>query len=164
MNAASALVGMATKPVTPPGEGKPMIAASMFGVTTPCVTVARERLEELGYEVLVFHQVGLGGHSLEEVVKTGSVAGVLDVTTSGLADEIGDGIWPAGPERLETAGRLGIPQVVSLGALDCVVIGPPDPLPARFAGRPLYVHDKVLGRRGRLRRKAGRSVPPSRAS
>jgi uncharacterized protein (UPF0261 family) len=145
VNAAGALVGMATATAPPPFEERPLIVASMFGVTTPCVTVARERLEELGYEVLVFHQVGLGGHSLEEVVKTGSVVGVLDVTTSGLADEVGDGIWPAGPERVEVAGRLGIPQVVSLGALDCVVIGPPEPLPARFAGRPLYVHDNVLG-------------------
>jgi uncharacterized protein (UPF0261 family) len=144
VNAAGALVGMATRVAAPPGEGRPLIVASMFGVTTPCVTVARERLEELGYEVLVFHQVGLGGDSLEEVVRTGSVVGVLDVTTSGLADEIGDGIWPAGRERVEVAGRLGVPQVVSLGALDCVVIGPPEPLPARFAGRPLYVHDHVL--------------------
>ena len=143
-NAAGALVGMATKPATPPGEGRPLIAASMFGVTTPCVTVARERLEELGYEVLVFHQVGLGGQSLEEVVKTGGVAGVLDVTTGGLADEIGGGIWPDGPERVETAGRLGVPQVVSLGGLDFVTIGPPEPLPARFAGRTLYIHDNVL--------------------
>jgi uncharacterized protein (UPF0261 family) len=143
-NAASALVGMATATAPPPGEERPLIVASMFGVTTPCVTVARERLEELGYEVLVFHQVGLGGHSLEEVVKTGAVVGVLDVTLSGLADEIAGGIWPAGPERLEAAGRLGIPMVVSPGALDFVTIGPPEPLPARFAGRPLYVHDNVL--------------------
>ena len=135
---------MATRPVTPPGDGKPLIVASMFGVTTPCVTVARERLEELGYEVLVFHQVGLGGQSLEEVVKMAGVAGVLDVTTGGLADEIGGGIWPDGPERIQTAGRLGIPQVVSLGGLDFVTIGPPEPLPARFAGRTLYIHDNVL--------------------
>jgi uncharacterized protein (UPF0261 family) len=144
VNAAGALVGMATGTAPQPGEVRPLIVTSMFGVTTPCVTVARERLEELGYDVLVFHQVGLGGRSLEEVVKTGSVVGVLDVTTSGLADEIGGGIWPAGPERLEVAGRLGVPQVVSLGALDFVTIGPPEPLPARFAGRPLYVHDNVL--------------------
>ena len=143
-NAAGALVGMATRPVTPPGDGRPLIAASMYGVTTPCVTTARERLEELGYEVLVFHQVGLGGQSLEEVVKTGRVAGVLDVTTGGLAEEIGGGIWPDGPERIETAGRLGVPQVVSLGGLDFVTIGPPEPLPARFAGRTLYIHDTVL--------------------
>ena len=132
VNAAGALVGMATATATPPGEGRPLIVASMFGVTTPCVTVARERLEELGYEVLVFHQVGLGGQSLEEVVKTGAVAGVLDVTTAGLADEVGGGIWPAGPERLEVAGRLGIPQVVSLGGLDFV-----DDRPAGAAARAL---------------------------
>ena len=144
VNAAGALVGMATASAPPPAEARPLIVASMFGVTTPCVTVARERLEELGYEVLVFHQVGLGGHSLEEVVKTGSVVGVLDITTSGLADELGAGIWPAGPERLEVAGRLGIPQVVSLGGLDFITIGPPEPLPAHFTGRPLYIHDNVL--------------------
>jgi uncharacterized protein (UPF0261 family) len=144
VNAAGALVGMATATEPPPGKDRPLIVASMFGVTTPCVTVARERLEELGYEVLVFHQVGLGGRSLEEVVKTGAVAGVLDITTSGLADEVGDGIWPAGPERLEAAGRLGIPQVISLGALDVIVIGPPEPLPERFAGRPIYLHNEVL--------------------
>ncbi len=144
VNAAGALVGMATRPVTPPSEGRPMIVASMFGVTTPCVTVARERLEQLGYEVLVFHQVGLGSHSMEEVVKTGSIVGVLDITTSGLADTIGGGIWPDGPERLEVAGRLGVPQVVSLGGLDFITIGPPEPLPARFAGRTLYIHDNVL--------------------
>jgi len=143
-NTAGALVGMATRSVAPQDEGKPLIVASMFGVTTPCVTVGRERLEELGYEVLVFHQVGLGGQSLEEVVKTGRVAGVLDVTTGGLADTIGGGIWPDGPERIESAGRLGVPQVVSLGGLDFVTIGPPEPLPARFAGRTLYIHDNVL--------------------
>ena len=144
VNAAGALVGMATATAPPPGEERPLIVASMWGLTTPCVTAARERLEELGYEVLVFHQIGLGGRSLEEVVKTGAVVGVLDITTTELADEIGGGIWPAGPERLEVAGRLGIPQVVSLGALDVVTIGPPEPLPERFAGRPIYVHNDVL--------------------
>jgi uncharacterized protein (UPF0261 family) len=143
-NAAGALVGMATTPVSPPPAKRPVIVASMFGVTTPCVTVARERLEELGYEVLVFHQVGLGGQSLEEVVKAGGVAGVLDVTPGGLADEIAGGIWPACPERVETAGSLGLPQIVSLGGLDFVSIGPPEPLPARFGGRTLYIHDNVL--------------------
>ncbi len=144
VNAAGALAGMATAAAPPPGEDRPVIVASMWGLTTPCVTVARERLEELGYEVLVFHQIGLGGRSLEEVVKTGAVVGVLDITTTELADEIGGGIWPAGPERLEVAGRLGIPQVVSLGALDVVTIGPPEPLPERFAGRPIYIHNDVL--------------------
>ncbi len=97
--------------------------------------------------MLVFHQTGTGGRSMEELMQTGLVDGVLDVTTTELADELCGGIWPAGPERLETAGRLGIPQVVSLGALDVIVIsstGVPDPLPERFGGRPIYLHDDVL--------------------
>ena len=105
----------------------------MWGVTTPCVTTARERLEELGYDVLVFHQTGTGGDSMEELIETGLVEGVLDVTPTELVGELAGGVWPAGPERLEVAGRLGIPQVVSLGGLDLIAIGPPDPHPERFA-------------------------------
>jgi uncharacterized protein (UPF0261 family) len=148
VNAARALAGMARGGnESPPGETRPLIVASMWGVTTPCVTAARERLEELGYEVLVFHQTGTGGQSMEAVVRGGIVDGVLDVTTTELADELCGGLWPAGPERLETAGRLGIPQVVSLGALDVIVIsstGLPDPMPDRFRDRPLYLHDGAL--------------------
>jgi uncharacterized protein (UPF0261 family) len=146
-NAARALAGMAQGPGSQPGAEKPLIAASMWGVTTPCVTTARERLEELGYDVLVFHQTGSGGRAMEELVATGLVDGVLDVTTTELADELAGGIWACGPERLETAGRLGIPQVVSLGALDVIVMsatGVPDPLPDRFGGRPIYLHDEAL--------------------
>ncbi|MDP9255918.1 MAG: Tm-1-like ATP-binding domain-containing protein [Actinomycetota bacterium] len=146
-NAARALAGMAMGTDSRQGDEKPLIVASMWGVTTPCVTTARERLEELGYDVLVFHQTGTGGRSMEELMTTGLVDGVLDVTTTELADQLGGGIWPCGPERLETAGRLGIPQVVSLGALDVIVIsstGLPDPLPDRFAGRPMYLHNEVL--------------------
>jgi uncharacterized protein (UPF0261 family) len=146
-NAARALAGMATGMEPMLGEEKRLIVASMWGVTTPCVTTARERLEELGYDVLVFHQTGTGGKSMEELITTGLVDGVLDVTTTELADELGGGIWPSGPERLETAGRLGIPQVVSLGALEVIGIsstGLPDPMPDRFAGRPMYLHNEVL--------------------
>ena len=103
-------------------EARPLVAASMWGVTTPCVTAARERLEELGYDVLVFHQTGTGGRSMEELIGAGLVDGVLDVTTTELVDELAGGVWPAGPERLEVAGRLGIPQVVSLGGLDMIAI------------------------------------------
>ena len=146
-NAAAALAGMAAAPGRTPENAKPLVVASMWGVTTPCVTAARERLEELGYDVLVFHQTGTGGRSMEELMKTGLVVGVLDVTPTELADELCGGIWPSGPERLEVAGRLGIPQVVSLGALDVIVIsstGLPDPMPERFDGRPIYLHDDVV--------------------
>ena len=143
-NAAGTLVGMATEPVPAVDEGRRLIAASMWGVTTPCVTVARERLEELGYDVLVFHQTGTGGHSMEELIKTGLVDGVLDVTTTELVGEIAGGVWPAGPERLEVAGRLGLPQVVSLGGLDLIAIGPPEPLLERFRSRWIYRHDEDM--------------------
>ena len=141
-NAAGTLVGMATEPVPALDRARPLIVASMWGVTTPCVTNARARLEELGYDVLVFHQTGTGGRSMEELMKTGLVQGVLDVTTTELVGELAGGIWPASPERLEVAGRLGIPQVVSLGALDLISIGPPEPLPERFRSRWIYRHDE----------------------
>jgi uncharacterized protein (UPF0261 family) len=146
-NAARALAGMAAGTESPPSAEKPLVVASMWGVTTPCVATARERLEELGYDVLVFHQTGIGGRSMEELIAAGLVDGVLDVTPTELADELVGGIWSSGPERLETAGRLGLPQVVSLGALDVIAIsstGLPDPLPERFRDRPIYVHDELM--------------------
>jgi uncharacterized protein (UPF0261 family) len=140
-NAAAAIAGMAAATIPEPGETKPLIGASMFGVTTPCVTAARERLEELGYEVLVFHQTGTGGQSMEELVRAGYIAGVLDVTTTELCDELVGGVLAAHPERLEVAGAVGVPQVVSLGALDMVNFGPMDTVPEAFRSRNLYVHN-----------------------
>jgi uncharacterized protein (UPF0261 family) len=125
-------------------EAKPLVGATMFGVTTPCVTRARERLEELGYEVLVFHATGSGGQSLEALVRDGYLAGVLDATTTELADELAGGVLSAGPERLEAAGAAGVPQVVSLGALDMVNFGPRESVPARFDDRNLYVHNPTV--------------------
>jgi uncharacterized protein (UPF0261 family) len=140
-NAAAAIAGMASASIPEPAETRPLIGASMFGVTTPCVTTARERLEELGYEVLVFHQTGTGGQSMEELVRAGFIVGVLDVTTTELCDELVGGVLAAHPERLEIAGAAGVPQVVSLGALDMVNFGPMDSVPERFRSRNLYVHN-----------------------
>jgi uncharacterized protein (UPF0261 family) len=125
-------------------ERKPLVVASMFGVTTACVTAARERLEELGYEVLVFHQTGAGGGSMEELLKAGYIAGSLDVTTTELCDELVGGVFAAVPERVESAGAAGIPQVVSLGALDMVNFGPMETVPERFRERTLYVHNPTV--------------------
>ena len=143
-NAAGALAGMATATAPPLGEERPLIVASMFGVTTPCVTTARERLEELGYEVLVFHQTGAGGGSMEELIKAGFIAGSLDVTTTEFCDTVAGGVLAAVPERLESAGAQGIPQVVSLGALDMVNFGPMDSVPERYRERNLYVHNPTI--------------------
>jgi uncharacterized protein (UPF0261 family) len=142
-NAAAAIAGMA-KAEAPVLDGRPLVAATMFGVTTPCVTRARERLEELGYEVLVFHATGAGGRSMEALVDGGFLTGVLDVTTTELADELVGGVLSAGPDRLEAAGRAGVPQVVSLGALDMVNFGPRETVPPQFEGRNLYVHNPTV--------------------
>ena len=96
-NAAAAVAGMARATVPEQLESRPLIGASMFGVTTPCVTKARGRLEELGYEVLVFHQTGTGGQSMEELVRAGFIKGLLDVTTTELCDELVGGVLPAPP-------------------------------------------------------------------
>src|SRR5436190_15087404 len=130
-NAAGAIAGMVKAEAPALGQTKLLVTASMFGVTTPCVTRARERLEELGYEVLVFHQTGTGGESMEELMRAGFIAGSLDVTTTELCDELVGGVLPAYPGRLEAAGELGLPQVVSLGALDMVNFGPRESVPER---------------------------------
>ncbi len=145
-NAAAAIAGMAAAYAKRKraSKSKPLIGATMFGVTTPCVNAARAWLEERGYEVLVFHATGTGGQSMEALVKGGFLAGVLDITTTELADELVGGVLSAGPERLEAAGRLGVPQVVSLGALDMVNFGPLDTVPEKFRGRNLYQHNATV--------------------
>jgi uncharacterized protein (UPF0261 family) len=143
-NAAGAIAGMAAADPGAADEARPLVGATMFGVTTPCVDRARERLEELGYEVLVFHATGTGGESLEALVRGGFVTAVLDVTTTELADELVGGVLSAGPDRLEAAGAAGLPQVVSLGALDMVNFGPMETVPERFRDRRLYVHNPTV--------------------
>ncbi|MGP3960202.1 Tm-1-like ATP-binding domain-containing protein [Nonomuraea sp. 3N208] len=149
-NAAAAAAGMAsahqlTKAArTAAREDRPLIGASMFGVTTPAVDAARERLGELGYEVLVFHATGSGGRALEALAADGLLAGVLDLTTTELADDLVGGVLSAGSERLTAAGARGVPQVVAPGALDMVNFGPRDTVPAPFADRLLYVHNPTV--------------------
>ncbi|MBX6342412.1 MAG: Tm-1-like ATP-binding domain-containing protein, partial [Thermomicrobiaceae bacterium] len=145
-NAAAAIAGMAKSYAVsaPAVDDRRLIGATMFGVTTPCVTAARRRLEERGYEVLVFHATGTGGQAMEALARGGYLAGVLDITTTELADELVGGVLSAGPERLEAAGEAGLPQVVSLGALDMVNFGPLDTVPERFRGRRLYQHNPTV--------------------
>lgn len=143
-NAAGAIVGMVNAEVSQVETDKPLIAATMFGVTTPCVTKAREILEAAGYEVLVFHATGTGGQAMEDLVKGGFLEGVLDVTTTELADELVGGILSAGAERLEAAGEEGLPQVVAPGALDMVNFGPPDTVPEKFRDRHFYQHNPTV--------------------
>ncbi|MEO3868565.1 Tm-1-like ATP-binding domain-containing protein [Nonomuraea sp. B12E4] len=139
-----AAAGDATGAGAAGGGERPLVAATMFGVTTPAVNVARARLEDLGYEVLVFHATGSGGRAMEALVAGGYFAGVLDLTTTELADELVGGVLSAGPERLTAAGAAGVPQVVSLGAVDMVNFGPMDTVPDRFRDRTLLVHNPTV--------------------
>ena len=143
-NAAGAIAGMVNVERPMATSEKPLVAATMFGVTTACVTKAREVIEAAGYEVLVFHAVGTGGRTMEELVRAGFIAGVLDITTTELADELAGGVLSAGPNRLEAAGEVGIPQVVSVGALDMVNFGAPDTVPSRYADRTFYQHNPLV--------------------
>lgn len=147
-NAAAAVAGMAKAGSRASGARSqpevPLLGASMFGVTTPCVTTAREYLEEKRYELLVFHQTGVGGQSMEELVSAGFISGVLDVTTTELADEMIGGVFPAHPQRIEVTAEAGIPMVVSVGALDMVNFGPPPTVPPRFEGRAFYQHNPAV--------------------
>lgn len=116
----------------------------MFGVTTPCVEASRKLLEDRGFEVLVFHATGTGGMTLEAFLRDGLIQGVLDITTTELADEQVGGILTAGRDRLTAAGLKGVPQVISLGALDMVNFGPPETVPERFQGRRFYQHNPTV--------------------
>jgi len=142
-NAAGAISGMVEQEM-PPAQHRPLIAATMFGVTTPCVSAARRRLEEAGYEVIVFHANGSGGRAMESLVEEGHFVGVLDVTTTEWCDEVVGGVLSAGPDRLSAAGRKGVPQVVSVGALDMVNFGGPETVPPKFHGRCLYRHTPAV--------------------
>ena len=143
-NAAAAMAGMALAEPPAAAGARPLVGASMFGVTTPCVTAARERLEELGYEVLVFHATGTGGQAMEALMRSGFITASLDVTTTELADDLVGGVLSAGPDRLAAAGELGLPQVVSVGALDMVNFGPIDTVPPEFRSRNLYKHNPTV--------------------
>jgi uncharacterized protein (UPF0261 family) len=143
-NAALAVVGMTTADPDFETPDKPTVGVTMFGVTTPCVTEARALLEERGYEVLTFHATGTGGKAMEELVEQGVIGGVLDVTTTELADELVGGVLSAGPDRLEAAGEAGVPQVVSVGALDMVNFGPRDSVPQEFEDRQFHLHNPTV--------------------
>ena len=139
-NAAGAICGMVGQEA-PPATNRRIVAASMFGVTTPCVSRIRERMEEAGYEMLVFHATGSGGRSMEGLIADGYVAGVADMTTTEWCDEVVGGVLSAGPDRLTAAGEAGIPQVVSCGALDMVNFRALHTVPEPFRGRALYRHN-----------------------
>ena len=146
-NAVMAISGMVKMQTDLKGDTedkRPLVAAAMFGVTTPCITYAKNYLEDHGYEVLVFHATGTGGKTMETLTNAGFFKGVLDMTTTEWCDQIVGGVLAAGSKRCEAAARNKIPQVVSVGALDMVNFGPYDTVPEQFKNRNLYKHNPTV--------------------
>ena len=141
-NAVDATIGMVNGEKVDIKNDKKLVAASMFGVTTQCVTDARKILEENDLEVITFHMTGIGGKSMENLIRQGFINAVLDVTTTEICDEIVGGTLSAGPDRLTAAVDMKIPQVVSVGALDMVNFGSKNTVPEKFKDRKLYVHNE----------------------
>jgi uncharacterized protein (UPF0261 family) len=139
-NAAHAMAGMVLHADTRP-SAKPALGMTMFGVTTPCVTAVRQLLEAQGYDGLVFHATGAGGRAMERLVAAGLIVGVLDITTTEVADEVVGGVFPAGAERFDRLLASRVPLVLSLGAVDMVNFGPRDSVPERFRSRKLHSHN-----------------------
>lgn len=139
-NAAHALAGMLAHPAAMSDAVKPAIGLTMFGVTTVCVQAVTRALSQ-AYDCLVFHATGTGGNSMEKLVESGFLAGVIDVSTTEIADEIGGGVFSAGPNRLDTIARAGIPYVGACGALDMVNFMAMDSVPLALRQRKLYRHN-----------------------
>ena len=141
-NAAHALFGMIANRADARSlsTAKPAIGLTMFGVTTPCVQMVQKAVEER-FDCLVFHATGTGGQSMEKLAESGLLAGLVDVTTTEIADLLVGGVFPASEDRLGAVIRTGLPWVGSLGALDMVNFGPLDTVPAPFKGRRLHVHN-----------------------
>jgi uncharacterized protein (UPF0261 family) len=142
-NAANALAGMIAHPAAASTDTKPALGLTMFGVTTPCVQAVTKRLED-AYDCLVFHATGVGGQSMEKLADSGLLAGVIDVSTTEIADEIGGGVLSAGPTRLDVFARHALPYVGSCGALDMINFGAWDTVPERFRARKLYRHNTTV--------------------
>lgn len=137
-NAAGAIAGMVRQEIEEPVEERPLVTASMFGNTTPCVDRARELLETQGYEVLVFHATGTGGRTMEALIEDGFITANLDVTTTELADEVCGGVLSAGPDRMMAAARAGIPTLIAPGCVDMANFWAMDTVPERYRDRKLY--------------------------
>ncbi len=139
-NAAHALAGMLMHPPAESSISKPALGLTMFGVTTPCVQ-AVTKLLEADHDCLVFHATGTGGQSMEKLAASNLLAGVIDVSTTEVADEVVGGVLSAGPARMDVFAQIALPYVGSCGALDMVNFGAWDTVPERFKTRRLYKHN-----------------------
>lgn len=145
-NAALAVAGMVGRQDVAESRDKPLVAITMFGVTTPGVLRVQERLREAGLDTIVFHANGSGGRAMEQMIDDGLIDGVVDYTISELTDEHLGGAFGAGPDRLTAAGRRGIPQLIVPGAIEVLNFGPRATIPERFdvPERRVIVHNPYV--------------------
>jgi uncharacterized protein (UPF0261 family) len=135
-----AIIGMMETAESEVSE-KPLVFMTMTGLSTGCGLKVKSFLEEKGFEVAVFHTIGVGGETLEELVKTYRVSGVIELGLNEIGNELFGGLASAGPNRLEAAGEKGIPQIITPGCIDIINFLAPETLPDRYKGRPLCFHN-----------------------
>ena len=143
-NAAGAVCGMADVDVTLEQGDRPLVAVTTVGITTQGAMKAVEVLESAGYETIVFHAIGPGGRAMEQMMKEGIIGAVLDFSTIEVSNEMHHALLAGGEERLTTAGRLGIPQVICPGAIEVLVFNEPETVPERYRGRTLIPHSPQI--------------------
>lgn len=142
-NAAGALAGMVLSEEEPMAD-RPLIGVTTLGGTTECALRFKNRLEEKGYEVAIFHAIGSGGMAMEALIREGKIQGVFDLSTNELLDHLYGGLTDAGPTRLEAAGAKGIPCLVAPGNLDHLLYASPDRIPGRFKGKKVHAHGPTV--------------------
>jgi len=143
-NAAGAACGMADVDVQVARGQKPLVAITTVGITTQGVMKAAELLEKAGYETIIFHAIGPGGRAMEQMMKEGLIGAVLDYSTIEVSNEMHHALLAGGVERLTTAGKLGLPQVLCPGAIEVLVFNEPETVPPRYAGRTLIRHSPQI--------------------
>jgi uncharacterized protein (UPF0261 family) len=142
-NAAGAACGMAEVEL-PDSAAKPLVAVTTVGITTQGAVKAAEVLQAAGYETIVFHAVGTGGRAMEEMMRQRLIGAVLDYSTIEVSNEMFHALLAGGPDRLTTAGALGLPQVLCPGAIEVLVFNEPETVPERYRDRRLVRHSPQI--------------------
>ena len=143
-NAAASICGMANVDVELKQGDRPLVAITTVGITTKGAMKAVEVLEAAGYETIVFHAVGSGGRAMEQMMKEGLIGAVLDYAIIEVSNEMHNALLAGGIERLTTAGKLGIPQVICPGAIEVLVFNEPETVPAKYKNRTLISHSPQI--------------------
>lgn len=141
-NAAQAMAGMvkSRRGASEAAPGKPAVGLTMFGVTTTCVRQIVDLLDDT-HDCLVFHATGIGGQSMEKLVDSGKITGVIDITTTEVCDMMLGGVFPATEDRFGAVIRMRMPYVGSVGALDMVNFAAPETVPEKYKDRTFYNHN-----------------------